>query len=572
MKQVFLFTLIMVTAVTVMADTHVMLYDLHQGGAFDVTGFFQQAAGIDEITGITAVNTGRGEGDELLLITGDNHVAVVSGISLTRLAMIHLDDFRAVFGLGPGTGRLSTLTAPEHTADQLLYYDMENKEYTVLDFMDNGVHPYTGPALPEGFVAGFSFTALTDNGVLNHDGTGAWFYESFQGSDPVSVDFEALFDGLPSHLTEFEITVGETVFRYLVATLPGAGPEPTPTPAATATPGTDFDAVIAMGLDENLWTVSGTDYATDTGVDFTGLAPNQIVVRGDNFYVVNSRSNSLGIYSCATFRKTREIALGDGRNPFNIAFLNDDICFITNFQSNTVSRVSISAGSVETEIPLPAGGDLPHDAGITTYARPEGLVIVDGTCYVGCGNLDDGFIAGGPGVICTIDTASNSVTGWFETMGRNTVSVVHNERWPDWIWVVNAGNYTPGQGYTGDGNVNIYNLSQGQFTDNIPVNDAPFEIAFGPDRAYLASAMDGTIARITLDGFGLLSPVTLPGSGQGLNFVSGLRVGPDALVWVLEFNHDMLYLLDPAQDDARIMDIPVGSGPDALAFVPRQGQ
>jgi len=511
----------------VMADTHIVLYDIDQGNPYDVTEFFLQVTGFESIENITSLNTGNGEGDELLMISGDEEVAILETVSFKLLGILDHQDLRNLFGLGSGTGNLSALTVPGRHADELLYFDEVYSEYFVLDFNDYTFHPYNGTSLPDGYVTGFSFTSSWDNGILNKKQDTRWFYESLHRSEPALVEFDLIFGEEPDYITEFELAAGQGVFRFLAAVLPGESPEPTPTPTQ---PPTSFDAIIAMGLGETLSRVDGSDYNVDENISFTGQSPNQIVVREAQFYVVNSLSHSIGVYDTGSYQKIREISVGAGRNPYFMAFRDNDHAYVTNFQTNTVSLINISSGSPVTEIHLPDSQELPHDDGITTWARPGELTIVGETCYVACANLDDVFAAGGPGVVCKINTSTQNLDGWFPSNGRNTVSVVHHSRWNDYLWVINAGDYAFGTGFLGNGSLGIYSLSGGSFVDSIDVGDAPYEITFGSDRAYLASAMDGLIQRLDLNGFSLMQPVSLPNAGQGLNFVSGISMGPDNLL------------------------------------------
>jgi len=568
-KNLFILSMISFYILPVSAgETHVTLYDIDHAWQMDITEFLIQVTGFDSIQNITALNTGNGEGDELLIICGTDQVAVVETHRFQLLAVLENNDFRRLFGLGSGYGIISALTRPGRIADELLYFDAEYAEYYVLDFSDFAFHPYTGPGLPEGFVTGFSYTSIWDDGVLNRNGEQVWYYESLHGSDPVALDLNPLFGSNPVSLTEMELGAGSGTVRFLAAVLPGNTPDPTPTP--TSSPSIQFDAVVAM-TDEVLWTIEGGSYQVEDNVADTGSAPNQIIVRGSELFIVNSLSHSISVYDSITFQLKREFSVGPPRNPMFMTFLDDTRAYVSNFQANSVSVINPVSGQTITEINLPSSQELPHDAGKITWARPGELVIVGNTCYVACANLDDLFTAGGPGLICTIDTSTNTLNGWFESNGRNTVCVMHNNRWQDWLWVLNAGDYTQGSGFDGNGSAAIWNIQQEAFTDIIPVNDAPFEMTFGPDSAYLASAMDGLIQRIDLGSLSLKSPVSLPSAGQGLNFVSGLALGPDNLLWALEFNHDMLYLLDPILDDTLVREIEMGYGPDALAFVIREG-
>jgi streptogramin lyase len=218
---------------------------------------------------------------------------------------------------------------------------------------------------------------------------------------------------------------------------------------------------------------------------------------------------------------------------------------------------------------MPGSDELPSDPGETTWARPMGLTVAGDTAYIACGNMDDEYIAGGPGVVVEIDTVSHSVRRFHESGGRNCVNVYHHDGRPDELWILNAGTYEPGSGFAGDGTLAIRSIAGDEVIRVVDLQDSPLELVLGNDRVYFASAMDGRIARMDLDGFTMASPIELPTAGQGINYVSGLEITPDGVLWALEFNHNMLYVLDPAPGQI-IQSVPMGEGPDALAFIEKE--
>jgi hypothetical protein len=554
-----------------------LLYDLAGGGTFDITASVKTAASLDGITGVASLNAISGEGDEWLTVAGDSEIVFLSTQTFGQLFRLSEQDFRNLFGLDAGKGFISSLTLTGRWVDELLYRDGEYGSYYSFDFESNAFSPYSGDPIPGEYACGFSYTSLSDVGYIFRE-TGKTFYRPLHGGTDIPVDLELLFGGYPEFLTELEIVSGREVFRFLLAGVMGLPPSPTPTPPDSPTPtptppANSFSAVIAMGLGEDIWAVDGNDYSVESGVALTGISPNQIVVQGGEFFIVNSLSHSIAAYDVNTRQLIREMSVKIDDNPTNpmmMAFQSPEIFYVTNYFTDSVS-VFQRNGSLVREIPLPE--DLPRDSGIDyTRAKPSGLTIVNDRCYVACGNLDNTFTAGGPGIVCEIDTATMEVVSWFESGGRDTVNVNWNPRWPDWVWTINAGDYEPGQGFTGNGKVCTWSISNRSIVNSISVNDAPFEIAFGPDRLYMASARDGVVGRLDLASLELLPPVYLPNSGHGLNFVSGLEIGPDGLVWALEFNHDMVFMLDTTQNDTLVHSLEIGDGPDALAFLQEEGQ
>ena len=556
------------------AAQQVLLYELETGQQVDLTAALQTLTGLSGFESIASVNASQPDGDDLLILNAAGEVALVDLATFSSLGVFDESVIRDLFSLSDGTGLFAALAQTNTGLDSILYRPDETQDTYAMDLATGAAQRYSGPSLPGGFVTGFSYTAPADIGLLHRNANGIWYYEPFGSGSPVLLNLAPLFGTIPAGITELEINTGAGMLRYLVLLLPDAAFTPTPAPTSTPTPEptptpvtSNFKAYIANGLGGDIWRVTSGDYTVTPDVALTGEAPNQIKHHNGQLYVVNSRSNSVSVYSRSCSYE-RGIAIGDGANPFLLEFWNDNIFYITNFTANTVSQVDAVSGQVLSVLPMPDESELPGDSGVGFHrARPSGIAIASNTCFVACANLNDQFTAAGPGVICTIDTQTNQVSGWFESGGRNTVSVEWNPRWPDRLWIANAGDYITGTGYQSNGSICVWSISQHQMERVIPVNDAPFEMAFGPDTLYFASAQSGTVGRIDLGDLNVKPPVIIPGSVAQMSFISGLAMSPDGNLWVLEFNGEMLYVLDPGQDDQIIRSVEMGSGPDALDFV-----
>ncbi len=564
----------LITSQALADQSYIVLYDIEQAIGYDITGFLQSHCGITDIQTVTAVNTLSGDGDEWLIIAGESEMIILDALTFNPLLKIDNWKFRNLFGLPDGSGMLSVLASPGRSVDELLYRDSQTGQYYSADFSDYSIEPFTGMQLPDGFVTGFSWASIEDIGLLNRISDGSWQYVSFPDETTIPMDLTALFGSQPMSLTEYEIATGAETVRFLVAVVAGEPPTPTPTsnpgsPTPTPVDG-NVTAVIANGLGEDIWAIDGRDYSVNPHVAWTGQAPNQIVVHDDRFYIVNSLSNSIGVYAIESLQRIQEISVGTGRNPFSMAFLDANQCYVSNFLTNTLSLIRVDSGEVIDELELPGSDELPHDPGTATWARPTDMVIVGDTCYVACANLDDTFVAGGSGIICRINCPTHQMRDWITVPGRNTVGIEWDSRYPDWLWIASAGDYAVGQGFIGNGNICIVSIPSGELIDCIEMADAPLEMVFGADRLYTASAMDGSVGRIDLASLTRMTPLAMPGSGQGLNFISGLAIDPAGKLWVLEFNQDMLYLIDTRNGDDRIRNIEMGDGPDAIGFILRR--
>ncbi|MCD4654228.1 YncE family protein, partial [bacterium] len=527
--------------------------------------------------GIVALDISPNEGDEWLLVEGDDSLVFLDGKNLNELFRLSELDLRNLLLLSPGEGCCSAFHPQGLQSDLLLYHDELFTDWYAINLLNGNVGLYTDMDLSETFYCGFSYTSAFDSGLMVRNNSGYWWYESIPDRFPVDLDFTELFGANPIHLTEFEYNTGSETFQFLIAVTPGGSPgTPTPTPGsgtptATPTPGGEaYDVVIINGgSSEDIWRLDSVDYSVEENIAPTGFSPNQIIEHNGELFVVNSLSHSVTVYDSGTVNMKREMSTGIGKNPFALAFVDSDYFYITQFNDNSVSKINAHSGEITAEIFLP--DDFPTDSGETTVPRPSGITVVENTAYIACANLNNSYFSGGPGVIVKINTATDEVIGWLESGGRNCVGVTHDQRWSDRIWITNAGDYSSGSGFDRNGTISLYSVNAGVIIDSIPVGDAPYEIVFGEDRAYFSSAADGLVGRLELGSLNLLQPLALPNAGHGLNYVSGLAIGPDQRLWVLEFNHDKIYTIDTRVDDTLIHDVTVGDGPDDLVILNRRG-
>jgi len=124
-----------------------------------------------------------------------------------------------------------------------------------------------------------------------------------------------------------------------------------------------------------------------------GKTPNQIVIRGNKGYVVNSdrASNNIQIVNLDADSTEGYIEMTQPySNPWHVAFLNDTIAYVTNFNVNTVSVVNVIAREVTDTIEVGIG--------------PEGVAVVGDKVYV-------------------TNTEWDTLTG---TYGQGTVSIIES--------------------------------------------------------------------------------------------------------------------------------------------------
>jgi DNA-binding beta-propeller fold protein YncE/PKD repeat protein len=362
---------------------------------------------------------------------------------------------------------------------------------------------------------------------------------------------------------------------------------------------TSVEVLVANGLGETLSSLAiGESETLVRDCMPTGLAPSHLVVQGGEGYLVNSLSHTVQVIDLAGKRTLRTVSVGLGRNPMALALVpgsDGPRAYVSEFIAGEVDCVNLGpGGGVEATIRLPQ--DLPRDAGVArTRPFPGSLALGDGVLFVACANLRGdagGLRAGGPGVVAVIDAAPASpafhtVTDTIVLRGRDTAGLALPEELPGMLLVAAAGDYA--DGFKGNGMLEVIECATHAVVAFVPLAGfrggvAPLEVVVAGGRGYLADAMRGRV--ITFDVEALRRAITaapalpvdareclrgaieLPGTGGPLSYASGLAVN-DGEIFVLEFNHDRLFVIDREREEITRSYI-VGDGPDAVAVWRRE--
>jgi len=335
--------------------------------------------------------------------------------------------------------------------------------------------------------------------------------------------------------------------------------------------------LIANSLGETLSSFSfqeGT-YVAQNDLAPTGQAPNQIVIKGSVCYILNSLSNSILALDSTTFNLIYESSVGLGKNPYNMAFINNDEVIITNWLGNDCVRMNVNpsyaSDRILATIPLPESAELPKDATVKeTAACPQAVVVIGDTAYVTLANLETkNFTAGGPGLIALIDLQSNQMLSTIQTTGRNTqgfcIDPFNNQK----LYVLSAGDINPSTWlYNGNGKIDIFDTGTLGITSNFSVVAAPSEMVIAPTGiAYITDLMEGRILTFNTSTrfFGGVIDIAKEGT---LSYVSGLTLLGSDFLFALEFNQDELVVIDIQSGNAILDRIKTGDGPDALVLLP----
>ncbi len=335
--------------------------------------------------------------------------------------------------------------------------------------------------------------------------------------------------------------------------------------------------LVANSLGE---TISQVNYSAggkivQNDIAQTGQAPNQFLVSGNTVYILNSMSNSILSFEIDTMAVNFEVSVGAGKSPFNMAFINTYELLVTNFIANDCVRLNVhpsfTGNRIIATIPLPSGAELPKDAGVdSTNGSPEAVVIDDNTAYVTMANLDAlTYTAGGPGLVAIIDLPSNQVMSTIETLGRNTVGLCIDPYLPDKMYIISAGDMdSTTWAWEGNGKIDVFNLSSKGITQSIDIPAAPFEMVVAPTGiAYITDGMEGKLLTMDTSSHALGPDIELVETPGDYSYASGLAMGPNSLLYALEFNNDELIVIDTSQGDVIVDRFTMGDGPDAVAVI-----
>jgi len=200
-----------------------------------------------------------------------------------------------------------------------------------------------------------------------------------------------------------------------------------------------------------------------------GKTPNQIVIRGNKGYVVNSdrTSDNIQIVNLDADSTEGYIVMTQPYSvPWNMAFLNDTIAYVTNFNLNTVSVVNVISREVTDTIQV----------GIAS----EGVAVVGDKVYVTNTAWDSSAGTYGQGTVSLIEPATNSVVKVIN-VGTNPQDLALDADGE--LNVVCSGDYwlIPGKIY-------VINTVSDLVVDSIAIGGAPTAIAISPRGvAYLAA-------------------------------------------------------------------------------------
>ncbi|HXF48730.1 MAG TPA: YncE family protein [Verrucomicrobiae bacterium] len=162
---------------------------------------------------------------------------------------------------------------------------------------------------------------------------------------------------------------------------------------------------LSFGQSARLWVANGLaetasriilDSGTVSNHLLTlGIIPNQIVVSDNYLLAVNSGESNIQVFNRNTLAELGTIELGPNKNPWNLVMVDSAAGYVTNFNTNTVSKFNAISRTVLDEFPV--------------GQSPEGLAFARGKIWVCNTGFNPNDFSYGQGELAVIDPAADSV-------------------------------------------------------------------------------------------------------------------------------------------------------------------
>jgi hypothetical protein len=286
------------------------------------------------------------------------------------------------------------------------------------------------------------------------------------------------------------------------------------------------DLIIVNGLGETADFVQLTDSIIKQNVATLGLAPNDFLVADNTGIAINSTSNDLYFFAMPSMSPLDTLFLGNGRNPYTGALIDNDDALITNLLSSTVTRVNIATRSVIGEY--------------SVGKSPEGVVVVGSTAYICITNFDFSNYTYGQGYVQSFDLVSSTVVRTIP-VGTNPqdIGLGHD----GYLYAICSGNYATQSGI-------LYKLApaSGDVVDSLPIGGTPAGLAITRSGIMFLAA-GGFVGHGEVYTVDLSSFVVLHGPGNPINTglgVTAVIAVSDSTVVSCNFSDDTITELAPS--------------------------
>ena len=337
---------------------------------------------------------------------------------------------------------------------------------------------------------------------------------------------------------------------------------------ASTNPVKDIRALVVDTLGEDLSLVTAdTPPKVHKAAVMVGKSPNQVLIRGTEAIVLNSKSNSIGIIDMNRWTVVREYSLGDGCSPYLMALSDAGYLVVTCNQTNEVLKVdpeaALSANPVLARLAVPGGADLqPTDPAKPGYGRPQGVVIEGHKAYVTLSNLGDDWMPAGPGMVLVVDLAAWVNGKLIQTAKTNPGYIFQPLQATGKLYVTTVGSFD------GHGMVEVLDTSADAFTSTVEVGGAPGRMWIDEKNiGWVADQMEGQVLKFDVTTGKVLDPLVLCPSQGDNNFVSDVGTDGGGNLYATCFATDTLYWLTPGATGPQAVQ--VGDGPVGLLVMQR---
>jgi len=302
----------------------------------------------------------------------------------------------------------------------------------------------------------------------------------------------------------------------------------------------------------------------------TGTYPNDMHLKDNALYIVNSGDNAIQKIELNDMSNINPYAsLPENSNPYFMTFDDDGSIFGTNLMTNTYSKITPEK-LVETNSP----------EGEEALKGPEGIVVNSDYIFISNTNsswdsetnkmvYDDGFV-----------TVINKVDGNFYK--KLIVSQKNPQRLfvkDDKLYVINSGTVEFDENYKAfpktDGGIDVFdlnNLDSEPKNAVIPFQDgklsgfpSPYTLSEDGNTIYLASGTTAELYSYDMTNSEMLrntdNPIIIDDNTQTamLNLTS-----VNKYLFVVNFNNDMLYIVDTTNDYKVILKTDIGEDSETL--------
>ncbi len=294
-------------------------------------------------------------------------------------------------------------------------------------------------------------------------------------------------------------------------------------------------AYVVNTLGENLSVIKLDEESVNRNAEPLGLYTNQIVIRNEKGYVVNSGDNEIQVIDLVTSNTLKRIDLKNGSNPYAMDFVNDSVAVVSLLLKNEVSIVNVNSGQIIDTIAVGTGPE-----GVEYY---NGKVYVANTGFQSVGNYSDGMVS-------VIDITDYSVSEI--PVGINPQAVAVS---PDGdIVVACTGNYAD----IGP-QMDVIDTEEDTVKLSVPVNVTITNVVVSSDRkAYLATFGSSVLVyNLETHTFERDENNPLPGG-------PGIAVDSENRVFITDFITDSVYVY--GSDHQKLNSYLVGDGPLSIAL------